>query len=195
MIKELNLKGLDKEIYAIIYGFSEDGESVFYGSRTYLQEWTQYSLPSIDSSLKRLVECGLLIKLENQDGYNNRYKANLEPLKKFEGVKNLSENTPQNLDKEGGKKICGDKIYNNNSKHNNEIIEIVNYLNEKTGRGYRATKNETRQLITARLSEGYTVADFRKVIDNKVAEWKGDSKMQAYLRKAIGYLSTPCVLS
>lgn len=57
---------------------------------------------------------------------------------------------------------------------------VISYLNEKTGKGYRLGKN-TRKLINARLSEGYTLDDFRKVIDVKCAEWKG-TEFEKYLQ-------------
>ena len=37
-------------------------------------------------------------------------------------------------------------------------------------------------MIKARLDEGYTVDDFKTVIDKKVKAWKDDPKMSAYLR-------------
>lgn len=60
--------------------------------------------------------------------------------------------------------------------------EIVAYLNGKLGTRYRATTRSTSKHINARLREGYTVADFKAVIDKKVAKWKDDPKMSAYLR-------------
>lgn len=60
-------------------------------------------------------------------------------------------------------------------------LEIVNYLNEKAGTGYRAGTEDTRKHIRARLSEGFTVEDFKTVIDKKVKEWKG-TEMEKYLR-------------
>ena len=60
-------------------------------------------------------------------------------------------------------------------------LEIVNYLNEKAGAKYRAKTEDTRKRIRARLSEGFTVEDFKTVIDKKVKEWKG-TKMEEYLR-------------
>jgi uncharacterized phage protein (TIGR02220 family) len=60
--------------------------------------------------------------------------------------------------------------------------EIVAYLNTKTGKSYRASSGKTRSLIHARLSEGFTVEDFRRVIDVKCAAWLGDPKMGTYLR-------------
>lgn len=58
--------------------------------------------------------------------------------------------------------------------------EIISYLNEKRGKGYRLGKN-TRSLISARLSDGYTVDDFKHVIDVKCAEWTG-TKFEKYLQ-------------
>jgi uncharacterized phage protein (TIGR02220 family)/predicted phage replisome organizer len=61
-------------------------------------------------------------------------------------------------------------------------ISIVSYLNEKAGTKYKATTDKTKKAIHARLSEGFTVEDFKTVIDKKCAEWIGDPKMEKYLR-------------
>lgn len=58
---------------------------------------------------------------------------------------------------------------------------IVGYLNEKTGKAFKDVNQKTRSHINARLKEGYTVEDFKKVIDIKVAEWKG-TQQDMYLR-------------
>jgi len=59
---------------------------------------------------------------------------------------------------------------------------IIDYLNKQAKREYRATSEKTKSLIRARLREGFTEQDFKTVIDKKVAEWLGDSKMDKYLR-------------
>ncbi len=59
---------------------------------------------------------------------------------------------------------------------------IVSYLNQKAGKEYRASSRKTQSLIKARLSEGFDLDDFMRVIDNMCAEWGNDKKMQAYLR-------------
>lgn len=59
--------------------------------------------------------------------------------------------------------------------------EIIDYLNSKTGKGYRWQTKATQGHINARFTEGYTLEDFKKVIDNKVSEWKS-GKMEQYLR-------------
>ena len=45
-----------------------------------------------------------------------------------------------------------------------------------------ASRKETERLINGRLSEGYTVDDFKIVIDKKCKEWKDDAKMSSFLR-------------
>ena len=62
------------------------------------------------------------------------------------------------------------------------IKEIILYLNEKTGKAFRAESKETIAFIKARLSEGRTVEDFKKVIDIKVQKWANDPKMADFLR-------------
>lgn len=83
MINELKLKGNDLLIFAIIYGFSQDNESEFYGSRQYLADWLQVSLPTIDKSLKNLIEKNLIIKREEiiNNVRFNRYKISLQVVK------------------------------------------------------------------------------------------------------------------
>ncbi|MDC0763455.1 phage replisome organizer N-terminal domain-containing protein [Brevibacillus sp. AG] len=46
--------------------------------------------------------------------------------------------------------------------------EIVEYLNVKAGTSYKFTGKKTQSLIRARWNEGFTLEDFKKVIDNKV---------------------------
>lgn len=63
MVSELKLKGLEKELYAIIWGFSQ-GNNTFNGSLAYLSEWTGYTKQRICDVLKILVGRGLLVKKE-----------------------------------------------------------------------------------------------------------------------------------
>lgn len=63
-----------------------------------------------------------------------------------------------------------------------ERKEIVAYLNNKLGTNYRAGAKKNKERMNARLNEGYTVDDFKKVIDNKYADWADSPKMARYLR-------------
>lgn len=69
----------------------------------------------------------------------------------------------------------------NPTTHQPHYQPIINYLNEKTGKHYKYTTNKTQTVIKARWNEGFTEDDFRKVIDNKAAEWKG-TDMEKFLR-------------
>ena len=59
--------------------------------------------------------------------------------------------------------------------------EIIKYLNEKTGSHFKPTSKSTQRLINGRLSENYTIEDFKYVIDVKTNEWKNNTKMSKYL--------------
>lgn len=88
MINKLKLKGIELNVYAIIYGFSQDGESEFKGSLKYLSEFTGgTSKPTLIKALKDLTEKKFIIRREeiiNKVKFN-RYRANLPLLKEFDG--------------------------------------------------------------------------------------------------------------
>lgn len=69
-----------------------------------------------------------------------------------------------------------------NEKNNILVAEIISYLNEKTGKNFKSGVTKNRDLIKTRLKEGYSVEDFKKVIDIKVAEWLNDESMSKFLR-------------
>lgn len=62
----------------------------------------------------------------------------------------------------------------------NSHIEIIEYLNMKTGSKFNPTTKPYIQAIRSRLKEGYTVSDFKTVIDKKCREWSG-TKLEKYL--------------
>jgi len=64
----------------------------------------------------------------------------------------------------------------------NVTKDIVDYLNKKTGKSFKADTKATKQHIKARISEGFKEDDFYTVIDNKCATWLTDAKMREFLR-------------
>lgn len=60
--------------------------------------------------------------------------------------------------------------------------DVIDYLNEKLGAKYKPNSSVNKRLIDARAKEGYSLDDFKKVIDNKCATWAHDPKMSKYLR-------------
>lgn len=73
-------------------------------------------------------------------------------------------------------------IHVKEEKYKDEIKEIIDYLNSKLGSNYRYKTESTNKLIRARLNEGFTVDNFKQVIDTKYAGWINDPKMSGYLR-------------
>lgn len=67
-------------------------------------------------------------------------------------------------------------------KSSTVISEIIDYLNQKTGKHFRKSIANTTRAINARIKEGFTVDDFKAVIDKKVIEWGKDERMKQYLR-------------
>ena len=65
-------------------------------------------------------------------------------------------------------------------KTEEEIDEIIDYLNKVCGTRYKASTEATRKSVRARIGEGYTVEDFKKVIDKKYKEWHG-TEFEQYL--------------
>lgn len=81
MVTDLHLKGNELLAYALIYGFSQDEQSCFYGSYQYVMEWLGVDKTTAVRVLKKLEEKGLLRKWQEKDGgvTVNRYAANTEP--------------------------------------------------------------------------------------------------------------------
>lgn len=63
-----------------------------------------------------------------------------------------------------------------------EVFEVVEHLNIRSGRKFNADRQQTANLVISRLKEGYTVADLKKIIDCKVEKWGNDDRMRQFLR-------------
>lgn len=61
------------------------------------------------------------------------------------------------------------------------VKEVVDYLNVKAGTHYRVNVKQTADKIKARLNDGFTIDDMKKVIDIKTAEWMG-TEWQKFIR-------------
>lgn len=82
MINRLGLSGRELQVYAIIYGFTQDGESEFNGSLNYIMEWL--GTTSHNTALRvinSLIEKGLIAKRQTEtNGVKaNFYRAILPP--------------------------------------------------------------------------------------------------------------------
>lgn len=119
----------------------------------------------------------------SETGSARRVRAFRERQKKQETLQSNTQVT-----------ISNDSKSKSNSKSNKDILsgseepdqlpykEVVHYLNEKTGSKYRSSGTKTKQFIKARFNEGFSLDDFRTVIDVKSKQWLTDQKMKQYLR-------------
>lgn len=58
-------------------------------------------------------------------------------------------------------------------KHPEEIKAVIDYFNAQVGTRYTYRNKKINGLISARLEEGFTIDDFKRVIDVKVSDWSG----------------------
>jgi predicted transcriptional regulator len=127
MVNDLGLQDKELLVYAIIYGFSQDGTSVYSGSARYLAEWIGCSRPTVMKVLKSLTEKKLLIKRDvNQNGVVFcTYRAVQGCKDSLQGVKNLDTPCKDSLS-EGVKNLdtpCKDSLQNKD-----RYINTDNYM-------------------------------------------------------------------
>lgn len=117
-----------------------------------------------------ILEQKITLKLSEENTENHQHGS-------FERVQN------ECIQNDGDKEINSININSNKNNSNNINIysQVVEYLNKKANTKYRATSKKTKEKIDARLNEGYTLEDFKTVIDNKVSSWSG-TEYELYLR-------------
>lgn len=79
MLTRLGLKGNELLIYAVIYGFTQNGEIEFVGSMKYLADWTNSTVESVRKCIKSLIDKGYIVKTLDGSGVN-AYKAVLSAI-------------------------------------------------------------------------------------------------------------------
>lgn len=189
MVNELHLSGNELIVYAVIYGFSQDGSSWFTGSRKYLAAWCQTSEKSVTHNLKKLLDAGLIEKRTHYErGCTiNDYRAIRSARHRGEetslGGKKVpstgEESSPVRGEESSPHTIEVDNLVDTidivpqSDSGSGSIAAIIDYLNERVGTHYTYHNKSINGLIKARLSEGFTIDDFKTVVDNKVAEWTG----------------------
>ena len=160
MINELNLKGNELIIYALIYGFTKDGVSEFRGSRQYMADWTNSSVRSVQNAVNSLVDKGMIEKNNHTNKYGSLetsgYKAINVPKLSSENTSLLVKKVHEGSEKsslplvkkvhEGSEKSSYNNIDNNIS---NNIV----YKKEKN------IKKESVQSVIAEYTENKDLQD------------------------------------
>ena len=131
MVNDLGLKGNELALYAIIYGFSQDGRSEFVGSISYIQEWLGCTRPTAMKTIAALIEKGLVKKKLASNGIDcNAYKAlpNLPDAGK-EGRQNSCPEVGKNFDR-GRQNSC--LVVGKNFDEGRQIFCPNNNINNNT---------------------------------------------------------------
>lgn len=176
-----------------------DGHYWTYNSTKAFSELFPYlSQKQIETALKKLRDEGIIIT----GNYNAvKYDRTLWYAITEKGKSILLVGEMEKTCKENGNPAEGapipDKKTDCKTKDKKPYSEIISYLNEKAGTNYRPGSKATQDHINARLKEGFSVDDFKTVIDKKCAEWKG-GEFEKFLRPATlfgtkfeGYLNAP----
>ena len=139
--------------------------------------------------------------------YKREQRKNSQDLPKLENVQNkktISNSCPTEIEKENRVNSKSNNLYLDNilsgnpdynfptwleetaikdlekTKHKELWIPIA-YLNQVANKRYKFV-DKTKRLLLARFKEGYTLEDFKQVIDIKTAEWKYSPEFSKYLR-------------
>lgn len=146
MSSELQLKGNDLLIYALIYGFSQDGESLFQGSRKYIAETFNISLPTVDKALTNLKNKGLIQCYTDGKTYWH-YRASTSKVALQGGVKKLYRG-------------CKETLHSNiDNTKNNKILSKDNITKPQQQFNFGKTKPKKENLYSKCIA---VINDFTK---------------------------------
>lgn len=179
-----------------------DGQEFYWiKTRVILEAYPMLDIKTSDSvrrRLKKLVDKRFLTyKLVKENGTFTFYnKTNL--LDKLfvygERLDLACKKATDSKENKGNNKEAGDcdsniGTNNNNKKHNNKknkykkdfAREVINYLNLALKTKYRENSKESLNKIGALVEEGFTLEDFKTVINKKKKDWSG-TPYEKYLR-------------
>ena len=190
LVDREDISAMEKLIYMLLARYA-DKEGKCFPSQDKLCKITGIKdYRTIVKYLKQLEEKGLIEIKKNNGKVNVYYLKNVStPPTKNVGTKNATANfveepptknvgtPPTNF---AGITMHNKKDTINNTQYIKEIEEVVIHLNEKAGTKYKYNSKNTTKHIQARIREGYTLEDFKTVIDKKCSEWL-NTDMEKYL--------------
>jgi hypothetical protein len=183
MVDKLKLKGVELIVYAVIYGFSQDGESVFSGSQSYLAKWANASTRSVRLALTSLVEKGLISKFDKSvNGVSVAEYAVCDfHLLDEEKISYVRKNFPtgEEIISYGAEKISANNIvYNIDNINKKEIYKEKSeasggWSNEVGSNEERSNEeNEEKEKSCAKKKESVLAENFKEWWNNKASGTK-----------------------
>lgn len=156
-----------------------------YASNDYLAEIFKTNVVTISRKIKILEE-KKYIEIEYEKKGCLVISRKIRLTKMLTAInKNVNRTVNKNVKENNISNINNTNINNIYSPAKAEQIpyeEIIDYLNLKIDAHYKSTTKKTKDSIKARFNEGFTLEDFKKVIDKMTMEWKDNNKMKVYLR-------------
>lgn len=192
MLNKFELSGNELIAYALIYGFSQDEKSTFYGSINYISSALNCSKPTAISVLNNLLFKGVIAKEQVivNGIVNNTYK-HLDTSK----VSLPLPKTPKKSSKEilfTSKDSLPNNNIDNNKEYSKEEIDfkkLVEYFNKVYSKKTRVISKEVKDLFNRKIKDGYTKQDILNVIDNCYND--NYHKEQDYKYVTLEFLSRP----
>ncbi|WP_273478758.1 phage replisome organizer N-terminal domain-containing protein [Ignavigranum ruoffiae] len=172
---------------------------------TILAQVTRHSVGDVEKAIKIFNELDLIEILENGAIYLldiqnfigessteadriRAYRKRIESEKQSivtnvrTNVQQLNDRSTPEIEIEKELEIDKDILSDSNESDRVLFKNIIDYLNSKANTHYRYTTKKTKQLIKARINDGFTYEDFKTVIDKKTDDWLNNKKMAKYLR-------------
>lgn len=159
----------EKAILTEIDSFS--GEQGCFASNKHFSEFISLSPNRCSTIITDLKDKGkLTITYTYQPGTKKIAKRFLKVVNSY------VRNTPS-----GNAKGTNTSNTNTKDKECSIPLVVIIYLNLKTGKAFKNNSFNSK-LILSKISEGYNLNDFIRVIDNKIHTWKGDQMADSWLR-------------
>ena len=195
---QLGIYPINEKVMAFELGYSKDTISVLLERFENKYKLIKYSKTTKEIAIKNylkysIVKGGkpvedLLTKEINQVKDKELIRFVYENMISYsnlnESVKNIlnNYNDIQN-DNDNDNDVSYHDTYHDtyHDSYNDTLKEVIEYLNLRTGQHYKCTTDKTKNLIKARMNEGFKVEDFKVVIDKMCVEWM-NTDMQKYLR-------------
>ena len=146
MSSKLKLSGNNLLVFALIHGFSKDGEHAFYGSISYISSWLNISKNSVIDTLRVLTDSGFLIKneeIKNGVKFCNYISQYDNILKKLDGGCEIAPVVAKK--KRGG---CKSQHGSCETGHNNNKDIDINIDNNKESTNVDKKKKENEEEVT-----------------------------------------------
>lgn len=131
---------------------------------------------------KKRSKCGSITKSnENQEENETKTKENQKEIKTKSNENQKENENKTHQDVNVIVNVNDNVDVNVNKITLAEIKGIIEYLNIKSNSHYKYSTDKTQTLIKARIKDGFTLDDFKIVIDKKCEEWLG-TDFEKFLR-------------